>query len=555
MFGRTLKDYSFQSELGHGGMGTVYRFRHLSLKVDRAIKVLKSEYTGNENIRNRFLSEARIMAQMSHPNVVKVIDLIDEGDTIAFVMEYIEGETLKEYLDRKGRLKDDEIKDIFSQMLNAVGYVHQQNLVHRDIKPSNFMMDRSGNIKLLDFGIAKNTDASSAEYTQTGTGAQMGTPMYMSPEQITEPKSVTAQSDIYSLGAVLWQMVTGQKPYDTKTLSDYQLLDKIVKEALPFTRTPWDAVISKATAKDVQARYSSASEFSKALHAENNAPENHDATVVGGGKDKTVDQKGHDETVVYDAPNQKKDISLNERFEQERVRKGGADSQGSSRIKLVLIVGVLVLFSALGYQFFIAGSGSSKAASSKEDKTFKEVKIGNQVWMSENLNVDKFRNGDPIPEAKTEEEWVKAGQNKQPAWCYYDSDPANGEKYGKLYNWYALKDSRGLAPSGYHIPTDEEWTLLTDHLGGEIAGTKMKSTSGWSSNGNGNNSSGFSGLPGGGRGFDGAFGLIGEYGSWWSSSEDDTSFVWLRGLGYCNGDVYRSNGNKETGLSVRCLRD
>lgn len=84
------------------------------------------------------------------------------------------------------------------------------------------------------------------------------------------------------------------------------------------------------------------------------------------------------------------------------------------------------------------------------------VTIGNQVWMTKNLNVDKFRNGDPIPEAKTDEEWIKAGENKQPAWCYYENDPANGEKYGKVFNWYAVNDPRGLAPEGWHDPTEEE---------------------------------------------------------------------------------------------------
>jgi uncharacterized protein (TIGR02145 family) len=130
------------------------------------------------------------------------------------------------------------------------------------------------------------------------------------------------------------------------------------------------------------------------------------------------------------------------------------------------------------------------------------VTIGSQVWMTKNLDVATFRNGDSIPHAKTDEEWEKAGENKQPAWCYYNNDPANGAKYGKLYNWYAVTDSRGLAPVGYHIPTSAEWTKLTDFLGGEgVAGTKMKSKSGWNDyrgkSGNGTNSSGFNGLPGG----------------------------------------------------------
>jgi len=186
----------------------------------------------------------------------------------------------------------------------------------------------------------------------------------------------------------------------------------------------------------------------------------------------------------------------------------------------------------------------------------KEVTIGKQVWMTKNLDVATFRNGDPIPEAKTDEEWERAGENKQPAWCYYDNDPANGAKYGKLYNWHAVNDSRGLAPVGYHIPSDAEWTTLTTYLGGEnVAGTKMKSKSGWLDNGNGTNSSGFSGLPGGNRYSNGTFYYIGYYGFWWSSSESITDLAWFRTLVYSNGYVTRFNANKEKGFSVRCLRD
>jgi uncharacterized protein (TIGR02145 family) len=101
------------------------------------------------------------------------------------------------------------------------------------------------------------------------------------------------------------------------------------------------------------------------------------------------------------------------------------------------------------------------------------VTIGTQTWTTKNLDVATFRNGDAIPEAKTDEEWQAAGDNKQPAWCYYDNDPKNGVKYGKLYNWYAVNDARGLAPAGWHIPTDEAWTELSTFLGGlDVAGKK-----------------------------------------------------------------------------------
>jgi uncharacterized protein (TIGR02145 family) len=163
------------------------------------------------------------------------------------------------------------------------------------------------------------------------------------------------------------------------------------------------------------------------------------------------------------------------------------------------------------------------------------ITIGTQVWMTKNLDVSTFRNGDPIPQAKTDEEWVKAGENQQPAWCYYMNDPQNEEIYGKLYNWYAVNDKRGLAPEGYHVPTDAEWTQLSDYLGGEdVAGKKMKSTSGWIENGNGSNESGFNGLPGGGRNSNGTFGNQGNYGYWWSAAEDSTGNAANRSLGHGN---------------------
>ena len=184
------------------------------------------------------------------------------------------------------------------------------------------------------------------------------------------------------------------------------------------------------------------------------------------------------------------------------------------------------------------------------------VTIGKQVWMTKNLDVSTFRNGDPIPEAKTNEAWKAAGENKQPAWCYYDNDPKNGTKYGKLYNWYAVNDPRGLAPAGYHIPTDAEWTVLTDYLGGVgIAGKKMKSTSGWDENGNGTNSSGFSGLPGGTPDDHGPFATIGKFGYWWSATEYDTNYAFTRSLSYNDDDLYRSHPGKGTCLSVRCVKD
>ena len=185
-----------------------------------------------------------------------------------------------------------------------------------------------------------------------------------------------------------------------------------------------------------------------------------------------------------------------------------------------------------------------------------EVKIGKQIWMTKNLDVSIFRNGGTIRHASTKEDWQDAASKGEGAWCYYNYDPKNGEKYGKLYNWYAVKNSRGLAPKGYHIPSDAEWTILTEFLGGEyVAGEKLKSTSGWANGGNGDNSSGFNGLPGGYCGYDGLFASMTEDGYFWSSSEYNTSGAWGRSLSYSSPEVGRSFYYKYNGLSVRCLRD
>ena len=187
------------------------------------------------------------------------------------------------------------------------------------------------------------------------------------------------------------------------------------------------------------------------------------------------------------------------------------------------------------------------------------IQIGNQLWMEKNLNTSFYRNGDTIPYVTDATAWAGLTTG---AWCYYNNDPANGEIYGKLYNWYAVKDSThgGLAPLGWHIPTDAEWTTLTTTLGGtSVAGGKMKmaGTTRWTTPNTGaTNSSGFAGLPGGGRYGLGTFNFFGGYGYWWSSTEGDTTNAWYRYLyyGFSNVDRFITI-NKAYGFSVRCLRD
>jgi uncharacterized protein (TIGR02145 family) len=196
---------------------------------------------------------------------------------------------------------------------------------------------------------------------------------------------------------------------------------------------------------------------------------------------------------------------------------------------------------------------------------YESVRIGNQEWITRNLDVDRFRNGDLIPHIESKEEWEEAGENGQPAWCYYDNDPENGEKYGKLYNWFAVNDLRGLALEGWHVPTDDEWTTLINYLGGEdIAGLKMKSIERWDNwynqdgeiiNGNNSNSSGLNIIPGGNRFPGGRFVNIRNLASFWSATKSDLNYAWNCDLNFFNGVVIRSSNNKTFGASIRCLRD
>jgi uncharacterized protein (TIGR02145 family) len=176
-----------------------------------------------------------------------------------------------------------------------------------------------------------------------------------------------------------------------------------------------------------------------------------------------------------------------------------------------------------------------------------------QVWLAENLNVDKFRNGDPIPEAKTKKEWERAIQNKQPAWCYYDNNSKNSNTYGKLYNWYAVNDPRGLAPEGWKIPSPEEWSLLENFFGN--SSLKLKSNYGWVSDGagNGTNESGFSAVPGGARYINGDFGNIEREGLWWSTGEYNDLQAKGKWIMCYNNNVLVREYYKGMGLSVRCM--
>lgn len=224
----------------------------------------------------------------------------------------------------------------------------------------------------------------------------------------------------------------------------------------------------------------------------------------------------------------------------------------------------IIVCSTISLLFIILSvSFTRKSETVMSHQQIEEVKIGNQIWMTRNLNVDTFSNGDPIVEAKTVEEWRQAFRNKIPAWCYYNNDPANAEEYGKLYNEIAITDSRGLAPKGWRIPSQQDWLILREFLGGrKLAGRKMKSEEGWAKSGNGNNESGFNAKPSGIRTFpmivrNQGFMMKDFFSYWWSSYKDKrTKEFWVVSLSakdnhfFSTFDTYGLDG-----YAVRCIKN
>ncbi len=275
MIGKKILNYEIKSLLGEGGMGNVYLAEHAQLGRKVAIKMLHPRLASNESLRKRFLNEASAMAHLQHPNIVGLLDYVESDEGLFLIMEYVQGEELDIHIrEVSGPIAEEKAKVLMSEILDAFNYAHNQGVVHRDIKPSNLLMTNDGRVKVLDFGIAKMLDD---DKSMTKTGTQMGTVLYMSPEQVKGEK-IDARTDIYSLGVTLYQMVTGRAPYSGDT-TEYEVYTQIVKEPLPKASSVYpgvsgkiESIIDRATQKDKESRFQSCAEMKSALFSgvENN---------------------------------------------------------------------------------------------------------------------------------------------------------------------------------------------------------------------------------------------------------------------------------------------
>jgi serine/threonine protein kinase len=278
MIGTTINNYIIERKLGEGGMGVVYYARHNRVDREVAIKILHNHLLSNPTIHSRFKNEANALIKLNHPNIVKIFDYVEQDNLACLIMEYINGYTLDEYIEKiSGPMPEKKASSIICSILDAVQYAHDNNVFHRDIKPANIMIGKDGiKVCIMDFGIAKLTVSGTFQTTHANT--QLGTPFYMSPEQV-KGLPYTKMSDIYSLGVTLYEMATGKCPYIEIT-NLFELQSKIVNEPLPPTSKYYPNVssrlqqaISISTQKNPEQRFQSCYEFKQFLLTPESPPQ------------------------------------------------------------------------------------------------------------------------------------------------------------------------------------------------------------------------------------------------------------------------------------------
>ncbi len=288
---KTLGRYNIERVLGKGAMGVVYEGVDPRLGRRVAIKTILKSHLDEDTAKDysmRFVREAQAVARLNHPNIVQVYDFGEESDIAYLVMEFIKGKELKNFFDASERFDLKEAVRIMCELCDALDFAHHAGIVHRDIKPANVMLDHQARTKLTDFGVARVSDSDKTSVERTQAGTMVGTPAYMSPEQITGG-NIDRRTDVFSAGIILYQFLTGEKPFTGS--GAWTIAKKIIQEEPPLPSslnnavTPlFDAVVNKALAKNPDQRYQSARDLAAALRrALDGKPEEDDAdkTVVG----------------------------------------------------------------------------------------------------------------------------------------------------------------------------------------------------------------------------------------------------------------------------------
>ncbi len=371
MINKIINNYEITDFIDEGGMGTVYKGINIKLERPVAIKVLHSSLTNNPEFRLRFLNEAKILAKLSHPNIINIYDFIEFENKFYIVTEFLEGKTLEKIIESNEVRSLSDRVNFFRSVLEGMQYAHSNSIIHRDIKPSNIFILKNNSVKILDFGIAKLSQTGS---NLTRTGTRMGSISYMSPEQVLG-KEVNQSSDIYSLGITLYELISGNLPFDTNTESDYIVQNKIVNENIPDIKMfnpdlPQSIidVINKATSKNPANRFRDCNEFLISLEDVSFSGEvvrTHSSTIP-------YDQ---DKTIIVEPSGQSNAVKT-QFLSSESIPKG--HSKGKSYILVGgIIIAALITISIIAY--FLSRSNDqdsivSLSENSKESIDLKKKK-------------------------------------------------------------------------------------------------------------------------------------------------------------------------------------
>lgn len=591
MQGKSINGFTLQRLLGTGGMAEVW-YAENEIGMKAAVKILNEKLSHDDQMQERFLNEAKVMVKLDHPNIRKVYGYgnIDGRPTI--IMEYLDGSDLKARMKRGQRFTEEELERWWNQLVEALNYTHQKGIVHRDIKPGNIFVDSEGNIKLLDFGIAKVRESISS----TQTGQKLGTLMYMSPEQVKDSKHIDYKTDVYSLAVTFVHLLTGKKPYDSDTSSDFEISEQIVYKPLDMSDVPaeWQGFLAPYLEKSPEKRPELRrftlveDDATKVDGDESESFETEEGVATSGftwdpifgmrqttvtedvdGDAGQISEKEpemmEEETLVEGA--EAKSVASKPRQEPERMKTQNSESSGEKPKKktglwiglgVAAVVALVVILAKPKKEVDVSVSGSAGG----HDYVDLGLPSGT-LWATCNIGAilsggsgDYYAWGETEPQASNNYDWdsYKYANGSIDKLTKYCSKSISGDN-GYVDNLTTLQTDDDPAVSnwgtGWCTPNKAQWDELLSNTTNQW--TTINGASGKLFTSKKNGKTLF--LPAAGYRGSGKLNTIGSYGTYWSSSFDDSRLrggAWYFYFG--SGDAYMAYGYRYYGRSVRAVR-